>query len=120
MFCNHCGNEILPGASFCSKCGNPVNLAEDCSTSTAPIVYTVTLSRENQWFAINPKVKIIVDDQNEYKIDNGEVLRIPMTLGKHSVVFQCGIRNKVIDLDVQQDLALHLKWNRITGSLMVN
>ena len=25
MYCNNCGNELMVGAKFCSKCGTPVN-----------------------------------------------------------------------------------------------
>ena len=28
MYCNRCGNEILPGDSFCGKCGKPVPAAK--------------------------------------------------------------------------------------------
>lgn len=30
MFCRKCGLKILPGAAFCSKCGEPVHTAEYC------------------------------------------------------------------------------------------
>ena len=116
MFCNKCGTELVPGAAFCLKCGQPVAPTAEGVSAHA---FVVTFIRESQWFAVNPGVKIVVDDQNEYRIDNGQTLRIPMTPGTHNVVFKCGIRNKIIDLDVQRDLELHLKWNRVTGSLTV-
>ena len=120
MFCNQCGSEIQPGASFCSKCGHPVEtVAREDGPKTQSRVFTVTFIRESQWFAINPGVKIIVDDRDEYRIGNGQTLRVPMAPGTHNIVFKCGIRNKIIDLTVRQDLELHLKWNRITGSLTV-
>ena len=54
-----------------------------------------------------------------YKIDNGETIRVPMIGGIHGVTFRCGIRNKVIQLEVAQNLNLNLRWNRLTGSLIV-
>ena len=116
MFCNQCGAELVPGAAFCLKCGRPTAPAGE---GGGPRAFTVTFIREKQWFAVNPGVKIVIDDQDEYRIENGEALRIPMAPGTHSVVFKCGIRNKIIDLTVQKDLELHLKWNRLTGSLTV-
>ena len=120
MFCNRCGSEIVDGASFCSRCGQPVGSAP-AGSEDAPSAhpFTVTFSRESQWFAVNPAVKIIVDEKDEYRIDNGQTLRIPMMPGTHSLVFRCGVRNKVIDLTVERDLQLHLKWNRLTGSLVI-
>lgn len=121
MFCNQCGSEILPGASFCAKCGRPVEpvSAEEPNQSPGAQAFTVTFTREKQWFAINPAVTVVVDDRDEYRIDNGQTIRVLMAPGTHNVAFKCGIRNKIIDLTVQQDLELHLKWNRVTGSLTV-
>lgn len=124
MFCNKCGSELVPGAAFCLKCGQPVAPApasggEAAAPQTPQARHTVTFIRASQWYAVNPDVKIIIDDRDEYRIGNGQTLRIPMTPGTHSVVFKCGIRNKIIDLTVTQDLELHLKWNRLTGSLGV-
>ncbi len=117
MFCNKCGSEILDGAAFCSKCGQPV--AAVGPSAPAAETFTVTFARESQWFAVNPAVKIVVDEKDEYRIDNGQTIRVPMTRGTHGVVFKCGIRNKSIELNVAGDTALRLKWNRITGSLVV-
>lgn len=124
MFCNQCGTELTPGAAFCLKCGNPVATIEAGPAATQQAqaqaqVHTVTFIRAKQWYAINPAVKILVDEKDEYRIDNGQTIRVAMTPGTHNVIFKCGIRNKVIDLTVQQDLTLNLKWNRVTGSLTV-
>ncbi len=128
MFCSKCGNPIQPGTNFCSRCGHPVhpesgdmgsseNNRTDAGELTKP--YEITFSRENQWFAVNPDVKIIIDERDEYRIGNGQTIRIPMLEGEHSVVFNCGIRNKCISLTVYQNMEIHLKWNRLTGSLSV-
>jgi Predicted membrane protein len=119
VFCPKCGAELVPGARFCSKCGQEVGLAEPTAETAGVQTYTVTFTREKQWFAINPAVKIIVDERDEYRIDNGETIRVPMTGGVHGVTFRCGVRNKVIQLEVAGDLSLNLRWNRLTGSLIV-
>ena len=120
MFCNQCGSELLPGAAFCARCGHPVEAAP-ANSAEAPqsLPCTVTFTREKQWFAVNPAVRIVVDDRDEYLIENGQTLRVSMAQGTHNIAFRCGIRNKVIDLTVQRDLALTLRWNRVTGSLIV-
>ncbi len=84
-----------------------------------PQFFEVTFSREKQWFAINPKVKIKVDECDLYTVENGQSIRIPMYAGVHSIVCSCGIRNTCIELTVQQNIGLHLKWNRLIGSLEV-
>ncbi len=119
VFCPKCGAELVPGARFCSKCGSEVGLAEPAAGTSGAQTFTVTFTREKQWFAINPAVKIIVDERDEYRIDSGETIRVPMTGGIHGVTFRCGVRNKVIQLEVAGDLSVNLKWNRLTGSLVV-
>lgn len=36
MYCNNCGNELIAGAKFCSKCGAPVNQEADDGISQVP------------------------------------------------------------------------------------
>ena len=124
MFCSQCGGGLVPGAAFCPQCGQPVNpensgARENAAEEPKPAAFDVTFTREAQRFAVNPDVKIAVDERDEYRIGNGETLRIPMAPGTHSVVFRCGIRNKAIELDVRQDLALRINWSRLTGSLKI-
>lgn len=116
MFCNKCGSEIVGGAKFCSKCGNAVT---HVSNSVDDRMFTLTINRAKQWFAVNPAVKIIVDGDAEYKIDNGATVNIPVTAGIHNVVFSCSIRNKIVNVSVNDNVTLNIKWNRVTGSLEV-
>ena len=119
MFCPKCGAQLVPGARFCPQCGQEAGAPEQAAETAGSQVYTVTFIREKQWFAINPAVKILVDERDEYRIDSGETIRVPMAAGVHGVTFKCGIRNKVIQLEVRSDICLNLKWNRLTGSLVV-
>lgn len=120
MFCNKCGNQIVDGAKFCSKCGQSTNQAANNITGNNGVgTFTLTINRAKQWFAVNPAVKIIVDGGDEYKIDNGETLNIPITAGTHNIAFSCSIRNKIVNVNVSDNVTLNIKWNRVTGSLEV-
>ena len=120
MFCTKCGNHIVDGAKFCSKCGQSTNQAANNITGNNGVgTFTLTINRAKQWFAVNPAVKIIVDGGAEYKIDNGETLNIPITAGTHNIAFSCSIRNKIVNVNVSDNVALNIKWNRVTGSLEV-
>ncbi len=44
MFCSHCGNQMDDGASFCPKCGTPV----DAAAAAAPVEQPVTPAPEPQ------------------------------------------------------------------------
>ena len=37
----------------------------------------------------------------------------------HNIAFSCSIRNKIVNIDVSRDVTLNIKWNRVTGSLVV-
>lgn len=119
MFCPKCGSQLVPGARFCPKCGCEPGAAAGEGETASARTYTVSFTREKQWFAINPAVRLVVDDKDEYRIGNGETINVPMAAGEHGLVFKCGMRNKSIRLEVDRDLSLKLRWNRLTGSLVV-
>ncbi len=92
MFCSKCGNEIPSQSKFCSKCGQSVvPTPNETVVSNNTVGYTLTINRAKQWFAINPAVKIVVDGNTEYKIDNGATLNIPIAAGTHNIAFSCSI-----------------------------
>ena len=114
MFCTKCGNQINGQVKFCPKCGQAVGTGNGGSQS-----FILTINRANQWFAINPAVKVVIDGSTEYKIDNGATLNIPVSAGTHNIAFSCSMRNKIININVADNITLNIKWNRITGSLEV-
>lgn len=116
MFCSKCGNLLTDEAKFCPRCGQAVSRVANNSAET----YMLAIVRENQFFLVNPSIKIHIDGGQEYKLDNGQKLNIPVTAGEHKISFSCGIRNKVLDVSVNDDFVLNVKWDRITGSLKVD
>ena len=117
MFCSKCGNEIVAQAKFCSSCGQPVSASNSGTSNNGS--FTLTINRAKQWYAINPAIKVVVDGSAEYKIDNGSTLNIPVSGGTHNIAFSCSIRNKIVNVNVADNVTLNIKWNRITGSLEV-
>lgn len=116
MFCNRCGSKIVGGAKVCSKCGNAVS---HVAGGVNDGMFTLTINRAKQWFAVNPAVKIVVDGGTEYKIGNGATVNIPVTVGTHNIAFLCSIRNKIVNVSVSDNVTLNIRWNRVTGSLEV-
>ncbi len=122
MFCSKCGSEIDKQSKFCSKCGQPVNQTINGAvglTQSYSGGFTLTVNRAKQWFAVNPSIKMVVDRGAEYKIDNGETLNIPISAGTHNIAFSCSIRNKIVNINVTDNVTLNIKWNRLTGSIEV-
>ena len=120
MFCSKCGNEIIAQAKFCSKCGQAVNASNGKTPFQNSIgSFTLTINRAQQWFAIDLAVKVVVDGNAKYKINNGSTLNIPVSSGTHNIAFSCSIRNKIVNVNVTDNVTLNIKWNRVTGSLEV-
>lgn len=118
MFCSNCGASLPEEAMFCPQCGRPAGQPAP-GTDAGPGPVMLTICRANQWFAINPAVKVVVDGTAEYRLENGAEIQIPVLEGAHQVVFSCGIRSKVVNIQVNGPLTLHMKWNRVTGSIEV-
>ena len=58
--CSECGKEISDKAPACPNCGMPLR-SKDRRT------YNIIVTRENQWFLINPAATITVDNVGKYE-----------------------------------------------------
>lgn len=111
--CPECGKEISDKAATCPNCGMPLR-REDRGT------YDVIITREKQWFLVNPKIKITVDAADEYSIENNSSITIPLTTGTHTILFSSGIRKTQTNIDVTENMNINVKFNRATGEIDVS
>ncbi len=123
MYCKYCGKEIDGDALFCKYCGKrlkgPAQSEEQPQPAAARGTYTLKIVREAQMYVVNPAVKIKIDGDREFKIENDSTLDIPIEAGEHIIYFSCGPRNKTVKKDITADTVLSMKWNRITGAMEV-
>lgn len=110
--CSECGKEISDKASTCPNCGMPLQ-REDRGT------YDVIVTRENQWFLINPAATITVDNVDKYELKNGSSVKIPLTTGDHTLLFSLGPRKTEAKINVTEDMKITMKMNRVTGEINV-
>ncbi len=110
--CPECGKEISDKASACPNCGMPLR-REDCGT------YDVVVTRENQWFLINPAATITVDNVNKYELKNGSSVKIPLSTGAHTLLFSLGPRKTEANINVTENMKINMKMNRVTGEINV-
>ena len=110
--CPECGKEISDKAGACPNCGMPLRL-EDRGT------YDVTITRENQWFLINPAATILVDNINKYQLKNGSSIKVPLTTGDHTLLFSLGPRKTEAKINVTENMKIDMKMNRVTGEINV-
>ena len=119
MYCQNCGNRIDDDALFCQKCGHATGNAPRAQAGSGG-KFLLTVCRENQWFLINPPIDITVDGREKYAVQNGQQISIPLTPGGHTIQFSKSIRKTVIQVNMQQNLTVVIKWNRVTGEINVN
>jgi len=110
--CPECGKEISDKAMACPNCGMPLR-REDKGT------YEVCIKREKQWFLINPPIKIQVDSLDKYELESGEKVIVPMTTGKHDILFSLGPRKTMVNIEVKDNMEVTVKSNRVSGELEV-
>lgn len=111
--CPECGKEISDKAAACPNCGMPLR-REDRGT------YDVIITREKQWYLVNPKMKVTVDAADEYILENNSSITIPLTTGPHSILFSSSIRKTQTDIDVTENMNITVKFNRASGEINVS
>ena len=111
--CPECGKEISDKAAACPNCGMPLR-REDRGT------YDVVITREKQWYLVNPKMKVTVDAADEYILENNSSITIPLTTGPHSILFSSSIRKTQTDIDVTENMNIGVKFNRTSGEIEVS
>lgn len=111
--CPECRKEISDKAIACPNCGMPLG-REIRGT------YDVIITREKQWFLINPKMKVTVDSVDEYILENNSSITVPLTTGSHTIMFSSGIRKTKTDIDVTESMNINVKFNRASGEINVS
>lgn len=111
MFCKQCGTQMNDGAIFCTNCGTKV--------TTTVGMHKITVVKKNQFFLYNPPIKILIDNNQNLQVKNGETIQFDLPDGKHQLKFSASMQNKIIDVFVQQDIVLEVHWDRIMGGLIV-
>lgn len=111
--CPECGKEISDKAATCPNCGMPLR-REDRGT------YDVIITREKQWFLVNPKIRITVDAVDEYSLANNDSITIPLTTGSHTIIFSSGMRKTQADIEVTESMNIGVKFNRTTGEIDIS
>lgn len=82
--------------------------------------YTLTIKRENQFFVVNPPINLVITGNNyqqQFAIENGQVLPIRLPEGQYNLKFSGSIRTEECFLLMNKDTYFRLAWNRFSGKL---
>ncbi len=121
MYCNNCGAKNPDNSKFCSACGTKLYTQDEPQAlSNSNQLFTVEIFRESQMFLINPPINLSVVGESEKKtvsIANGETVQIDLPLGTYEFTFFQSVRKKVLKINLNQNVHIDLKWNRLTGKI---
>jgi hypothetical protein len=114
-YCTFCGNELFDEAVFCPKCKNFLNSAYADTKSE----YNLIITRDSQFFIVNPAIKINIDGNLVGETDNGNQSEFLLSAGFHTVEFTCSLRHNKVNVNMTHDVRLSLSFNRATGCIEV-
>ena len=119
MYCFKCGKQIPDESVFCSFCGTKVSgsVPDEPQASSEDVKFSLTIDRKSQPYLINPPVKVIIDEDIRFGVDNGKTETVSVTPGHHHIELKMRVRQKSIDVDVQKDTTIEIGFNRLTGAI---
>jgi hypothetical protein len=115
-----CGFQLPDGSAFCSKCGAPTGGQApgfQAAGGAVPKTHRVTIFRESQMFLINPPVNVSINGVKSMSVENGQRLELNLPEGQYRFDFTLHVRSRAVDVFVNRDILITLKWDRITGAL---
>lgn len=118
MFCSNCGTQLSDESLFCSKCGKPTQVNVNVLEKSTK--YKVTIFRESQIYLVNPPVNISINNKMSRSIENGGTMELELEEGQYKFEFSMSFRKKAIDLEVNKDIQITVKWSRLTGALIID
>jgi len=110
--CAKCGHEISDGGKFCPHCGQPQPSDTAVDNSSFFVV-----EREKSLSGALSNFYIKIDDTNEYKVENGKKIKIPMEEGKHSIKITMLAKRECVEIDFPLIQLLKLSLNKLTGAI---
>ena len=81
--------------------------------------YRLTVARKDQYFLINPPMKVFVDGVERLHVDNGITLWIDLPAGMHVLGVKSGFRKRELPINMNRNTMAVLSWNRVTGEIDV-
>jgi len=117
MYCSKCGKEILDNSKFCQHCGNQLGASiQKEEQKTTKEQGKVIIHSYEEFFIINPDVKVYVDGNLITNLSKGQTYEYPISKAT-TITFKSSIRTANVTVSPNAVTEIRLMWNRATGSL---
>lgn len=118
MFCPNCGEQVAEDANYCPQCGQELqHIPEQTEEAPDSGMFTLTVARPYQFYAVNPAIDISIDGDMKCLIQNDSTVDIPISAGPHTILFCWGPRKKKVSVDISDNVAIEVKWGRASGAI---
>lgn len=108
--CPECNNMVSDKATTCPHCGCPISQS---GKGTA----TLTVTMAAQWFLVGTTVTVALDGRDIGVIGDGQSVTTQVVRGQHTVLLSAMFRKCELPLNIDGDVRVDAKWNRLTGAI---
>ena len=129
--CPNCAGEIELDASneigTCIYCGGKILLQKESNSNINKGRRAIKIRKpkrkirfvwKSQLFVMNPDISIIIKDEIVLSISNGDIREICLYDGRYNLQFKHGNKEYETVLNVDEDVEIEMKWNRVDGEMM--
>ena len=115
-FCSKCGNQLIDGAKFCPKCGQPRKSSPTYSINVEKNSDYVIVHGYEETFAIDVNVSIYKDGIYLGEVSPASTFNVPIE-GNCELKFKASFRSTKVQIIKGVHSHVFLSFDRFTGSL---
>ena len=82
--------------------------------------HVLEIRHERQVYVYNPPITVSIDGRKCGSIGNGETVRVQLDDGPHVVELSASFRSRRVEICMNKDAALSVKWGRISGRILTS
>ena len=124
-YCIKCGAQIPEGVKLCVNCqqraegpaASGPQAQAGPETGAGQGVYRLTVTRKDQFYLVNPAMKVSVDGVERLHVDNGATMWVDLPAGIHMLGVKSSFRKKELCINMSRNMMVVLSWNRLTGEI---
>ena len=114
--CPECGKEASNETNYCINCGCNLKEKKVTKKKSKASDNKVIIHGYQETFAVNPSVKVYIDDELVTEVGKGQTISLPID-HDCTITFKCSLRSTKVKVFGDKTTEIMLSFNRGTGSL---